>query len=87
MIILQEKKDAASRYTTIKLFWKNFVGNLKPQKGPKTDFQSEMNAFNTNLGEFTTKSILIKLMSNKSKVTINLVTMINYHIAVTKTLQ
>ena len=87
MIILQEKKDTAPRYTTIKLFWRNFVGNLQPQKGPKTDFQSKVNAYSTNSEEFTTKLILIKLMSNKSKVTINLVTMINYHIAVTKTLQ
>ena len=55
MIILQEKKDTAPRYTTIKLFWKNFVGNLKPQKGPKTDFQSEMITINKNLREFTTK--------------------------------
>ena len=87
MIILREKKDTATRYTTIKLFWRNFVGNLQPQKGPKTDFQSKVNAYNTSSAKFTAKSILVKHTSNKGKVTISLVTMINYHIAVTKTLQ
>ena len=57
------------RYTTIKLFWKNFVGNLKPRKGPKTDFQSRMNTFNTNLEKFTTKSVLFKPFEQQNNIT------------------
>ena len=60
MIISQEKKDTAPQDPRQSGCFENFEGNLKPQQGPKTDFQSKVNAHKAKLNEVHNRSLPTK---------------------------
>ena len=69
MIISQEKKDTAPQDPRQSGCFENFEGNLKPRKGPKTDFQSRMKTFQHKVKSSQQSQYYPNYWSNKSKIT------------------